>query len=294
MIQRDSSDELLETLVDFADGGVTGVGTVLHVEPMAAESLDSWVAVVVDRTPFHPVDHTWPDQPGDSGTLAGLPVVTSTMGAFGPDGLVVGDQLAVKRGEPGWTWCVVHHTNAGVGVGDRVNLEVDSQRRAKLSAAHTGCHIAALAMNRAAAPFWRKEVRRDGLGSPDLDQLAMQSSTMDEAGSVDVYRFGKSLRKKGFDAAGFLGSLDEVVPEVRKTISEWVATDGRIWVDDGGDRRITAVRNWSCQFPEGLVTMACGGTHLPFLATLRDVKIAYQPEGDGSGLTVRVRPQGCL
>ena len=32
------------------------------------------VAVLTDVTPFHPLDHTWPDQPADRGTIAGQPV----------------------------------------------------------------------------------------------------------------------------------------------------------------------------------------------------------------------------
>jgi alanyl-tRNA synthetase len=270
------------------------VGTVVHVESMAAEGLDSAVAVVVDRTPFHPVDHTWPDQPSDSGTLEGGSVTSCSMGAFGPDGPLVGNEIPVKRGEPGWTWCVVHHTQSQARLGDRVRLEVSQLRRLRLSAAHTGCHVAALAMNQAAASFWRKEVRADGLGSPDLDQLAMESSVMDEVGSVDEYRFGKSLRERGFDAEGFLDALDDVVTQVRDTIAGWVAADGRVWVDDGGDRRLTAPRRWTGEFPEGKATMPCGGTHLSLLADLGAVTVDHEPWPDGSGLTVKVRPVACL
>jgi alanyl-tRNA synthetase len=53
-------------------------------------------------------------------------------------------------------------------------------------------------------------VREDALGRPDLDQVAIQSSVMDERGSTDVYRLGKSLRKKGFDSVGLADQLAEV------------------------------------------------------------------------------------
>ena len=57
------------TVVDFPAGAIAGSGTVLRVDPLG----DAW-AVVTDRTPFHPVDPSWPDQPGDTGTLNGSPV----------------------------------------------------------------------------------------------------------------------------------------------------------------------------------------------------------------------------
>ena len=72
------------------------------------------VAVVVDRTPFHPLDHSWPDQPGDTGLLAGAAVVDSVMGAIDDDGaLLLGDAVGVRRGDPSRTWVVAHLLASG-------------------------------------------------------------------------------------------------------------------------------------------------------------------------------------
>ena len=79
---------------------------------------------------------------------------------------------------------------------------VDAEHRAALSAGHTGCHLAAVALNAALAARWRKPVRTDGLGHPDFDQLAIVSSRIVPDGAVDTYRLGRSLRKKGFDVDG--------------------------------------------------------------------------------------------
>ncbi len=69
--------------------------------------------VVVDTTPFHPVDHTWPDQPGDTGTIAvagdTVQVTEALMAAISDEGeFAVGSDIPVKRGADGWTWLVGH------------------------------------------------------------------------------------------------------------------------------------------------------------------------------------------
>lgn len=64
--------------------------------------------VITDRTPFHPVDHTWPDQPADTGTLDGEPVVATLLGAVAADGSVtVGSEIPARRGDDGYDWVVV-------------------------------------------------------------------------------------------------------------------------------------------------------------------------------------------
>lgn len=279
-----------DTLVTFASGATSGRGHVVHAADLEAYG----PLVVVDESPFHPVDHTWPDQPGDTGRCDDQPVVDTVMAASGPDGaLLVGSAIPVKRGEPGWTWHVAHRlseTAALPEVGTVVQLEVDPDRRRALSAAHTACHLAALAMNAASTHLWRKEVRLDSLGVPDLDQLAMESSVMDIEGSTDVYRFGKSLRKRGFDPAGFSDQLDEVVARVSGRLQEWINSGAVVVVADDGDRRVTAPRRWTCALPGGLAEMPCGGTHLPDLAALAAVDVDYRLTQDGTGLTVRSTP----
>jgi alanyl-tRNA synthetase len=172
-----------------------------------------------------------------------------------------------------------------------LSLRVDAERRHALSAAHTSCHLAALAMNRATAGLWRKEARLDSLGSPDLDQLAMVSSVMDEQGSTDVYRFGKSLRRRGFDAVGFGERLPSIVDEVHAQLGLWLASAAPVRVADGGDTRITAVRRWTCTLPDGLADIPCGGTHVTSLAALAEVHVDYQVAPDGTELTVRTTPR---
>ncbi len=285
------AEGMTDTLVTFASGATEGQGVVVASWQQDAMG----PLVVVDRTPFHPVDHTWPDQPGDRGQCGDSPVADTVMAARGPEGeLTVGPAIPVKRGEPGWTWWVAHQLADGAVLppaGAELALQVDAARRLRLSAAHTSCHLAALAMNRAAARLWRKEVRLDSVGSPDLDQLAMVSSVMDEEGSTDVYRFGKSLRKRGFDSAGFGEQLPEIVAEVRAQLVLWLSSAAPVRVNDGGDAHITARRRWTCALPDGVANIPCGGTHVASLAALAEVDVDYQVDQDGAGLTVRTTPR---
>jgi alanyl-tRNA synthetase len=284
------AQELQETVVTFADGTMRGTGQVVAVTGGADGTV-----VVVDVTPFHPVDHTWPDQPGDTGHLSDVPVVDTRMAALGPEGaLRVGGDIPVRRGEPGWTWLVAHVLGGTApSPGDMATLVVDAGRRADLSASHTACHLAALAMNHASARFWRegKDVRRDSLGAPDLDQIAMVSSVMDRQGSTDTYRFGKSLRKKGFDAAAFTAALPDVVGVVEAQLARWIASAAEVRVEDDGDRRVTGRRRWTCALPEGTGEMPCGGTHLARLDELTAIDIHYAVTDDGIGMTVRTTPR---
>ncbi|HEX5018541.1 MAG TPA: metal-dependent hydrolase, partial [Actinomycetes bacterium] len=234
-------------------------------------------------------------QPGDTGRCGDIVVGDTLMAASNPSGdLRLGGDIPVKRGEPSWSWYVGHRLAPGSpepSVGQRVELRVDAERRHALSAAHTACHLAALAMNRATAHLWRKPVRLDSLGAPDLDQTAMQTSVMDVAGSTDVYRLGKSLRKKGFDSAAFADEIDAIVDAVQERLAEWVAARSPVAIEDAGDRRITALRRWTCELPEGRADLPCGGTHVADLGAFEQISVAYDLDREASTLTVRTVPR---
>lgn len=263
------------TLVSFPDGTMTGEGEVLLVDRERA-------VVIVDATPFHPVDHTWPDQPGDSGTIsvAGtvVDVAEAVMAAVDETGaLSVGAEIPVKRGADGWTWLVAHRVDgelpADLAVGSRIVLQVDADRRAALSRGHTACHLASLALDGALADLWRKEIGTDPLGHPDFEGRANQSSRIHDNGSVDEYRLGKSLRKAGFDSEGFAGSLSEREARINALLTGWVASAGASRIDVEG-ASIVDRRHWRCDLPEGEVGFLCGGTHVRSLAEFASITVS--------------------
>lgn len=272
----------IDSWVDFPAGALEGEGVVVRSDVQE----DGRVAVVVDRTPFHPLDHSWPDQPGDTGLLAGAAVIDSVMGAIDDDGvLLLGDAVGVRRGDPSRTWVVTHLLASGAavpGAGDLVPLAVDPTRRAAYSRGHSACHLAALALNEASARFWTKEPpRRDSRGFPFLDQIAIQVSRIEPDAAHDAYRCGKSLRKAGFDSASFLGALDDVAGEAHSLLDAWVATGAVSRLETDGDPTLSARRRWVCDVPGGPAVIPCGGTHVSDLSALGTVRVSYAPTPDG-------------
>lgn len=264
------------TIVSFADGSLTGDGVVTRVEASPDGAI-----VIVDASPFHPVDHTWPDQPGDSGDLivgdARASVVEAVMAASSDAGeFAVGNGIPVKRGVEGWTWLVGHRLAAeapdGLVPGAAVTLSVDAARRAGLSRGHTACHLASLALDLAVADLWRKDPGADALGNPDFEGRANQSSRIDEDGAVDEYRLGKSLRRAGFDTETFAATLDARAARINAQLVDWVASGAPSRIEVEGPT-IVDRRRWHCELPDGEAVILCGGTHVASLSEFASIEV---------------------
>lgn len=270
------------TVIDFPSGALRGQARILAVHPCG----DGSSGVLTDRTPFHPLDHTWPDQPGDTGTLGGLEV-TDTVTAASKDGdMLVGTDIPARRGDPEWAWHVLHRVDGEPPhAGSEVELFVDQPRRAALSAGHTGCHLVAFALNAALADRWRKAVPADSLGNPDFDSPAMVRSRIDPDGSLDEYRIGKSLRKKGFTPGELAADAAALAGAVNERLAGWLASAAEVRVHTAGPL-LTDARTWECALPEGAARVPCGGTHLRSLAELRSLTVELQVSEDETGLFV--------
>ena len=293
------------TLVTFPSGATEGSSAVLGLVQLGAtEAPAGGLGLIVDTTPFHPVDHTWPDQPGDTGTVlvdgVVYPVLDSVTGAIGPEGqFALGADIPVKRGDETWTWQVVHVLECGPApeafAAANAQLRVETGRRRALSSAHTGCHLMALALNEALADRWRREPgREDSFGRPDFDAIAMDSSRMDEHASTDRYRIGKSLRKKGFDPEGLAEQLPALGERVNARLAEWIAADAPVRIEIfGGEKtaRLTARREWVCELPQGTASIFCGGTHLTRLGELDALQCSLSLSDDGTELVAVTVPK---
>lgn len=265
------------TIVTFPTGTVTGDGVIARVEQTPEGTI-----VVVDETPFHPVDHTWPDQPGDAGSIAvgddTVRVVEAVMAAISDEGeFAVGSAIPVKRGAEGWTWLVGHLIEgaapASFTEGARADLTVDAARRAGLSRGHTACHVASLALDLALADLWRKEPGEDALGNPDFEGRANQSSRIHEDGAVDEYRLGKSLRRAGFDTETFATTLSERERRINEQLAAWVASGAVSSIVTEG-HTIVDRRRWHCDLPEGEAVILCGGTHAESLSEFASIVVS--------------------
>lgn len=267
------------TTVTFPDGSVSGDGVVDRIGPAAGGTV-----VVVDATPFHPVDHTWPDQPGDRGTIGvGSEVVAvreAVMAAVSDEGeFAVGADIPVKRGAEGWTWLVGHVLDgaapAWLTEGSRVRLVVDAPHRSGLSRGHTACHVASLALDLALADLWRKDPGADALGTPDFEGRANQSSRIHEDGAVDEYRLGKSLRRAGFDTEALAATLSDREQRINEQLEAWVASAAPSRVETEG-RTIVDRRRWHCALPQGEAVILCGGTHARSLAEFSAIRVSLE------------------
>jgi alanyl-tRNA synthetase len=289
-----------DTYVTYPDGDLTSSGTVLHVEPLA----EGRAAIILDRTAFHPVDPVWPDQPADQGTLivdgVAHPVLDAVVGATDGTTLFVGD-APVRTGTEGWAFVVCHVVAdadgsivAGLAPGVPAAVEVDGELRRSLSIGHTACHLASLALNAALAGLWSKDVPSDGRGEPNFDQLAITESRILPDGSLDTYRIGKSLRKKGFAAAELPTRLAAAEEGANRLLAEWVASGAPVAVvrgssSDGDGGGLGERRTWRCDLAEGAVEIPCGGTHVSSLSELKSVAIGLELADKESALEVRMR-----
>lgn len=256
-----------DTVVTYPVGALAGTATVLHVQPVAGARF----AVLLDATPVHPIDAGWPDQGPDRATLTwadGTAVVSDCVVAA-TDGseLFLGKDIPVRNGTEGWTFVVAHLVAQAPAVGQEVTVSVDAEHRVALSLGHTGCHLAALALNGALAGRWTKETTPDGLGSPNFDAAANASSRIRPRGSVDTYRLNKTLRRKGFSVEGLAEELPAIQDVLNSSLTTWIAGDAAVRIDRDGDR-LTDRRFWVCDLRQGEVRIPCGGTHATALGKL--------------------------
>ncbi|KRB36191.1 hypothetical protein [Microbacterium sp. Root180] len=271
------------TSITYPAGAVTSTGTVVHV----AEAGDGRTAIVLDSTAFHPVDTAWPDQPADRGTLRSggrvFEVVDAVVGATDGGDLHLGPDVPVRTGTEGWTFVVAHVVDgAGPDEGADVEVHVDAEHRAALSAGHTACHLASLALDAALADAWRKDVPADALGAPAFDSLAISESRILPDASRDVYRIGKSLRRKGFDPAA-LDDLASLAQRVNGRLAEWIAAGGSVHIEADGPA-LADRRTWVCELPGAEARIPCGGTHVASLAELVAVTVAFELTAVEGGL----------
>ena len=275
------------TSITYPAGAITSTGTVVQVVDAGAGR----TAIVLDETAFHPVDTAWPDQPADRGTLSSggrtFEVIDAVVGATDGGELLLGSDVPVRTGTEGWTFVVAHLIEGeGLAPGDVVEVDVDTAYRAALSAGHTACHLASLALDAALAGAWRKDVPVDALGVPAFDSLAISESRILPDASRDLYRVGKSLRRKGFDPAA-LDDLDDLAGRVNARLAEWVAAGGAVRIEADGPA-LADRRSWVCALPGAEARIPCGGTHVTSLADLAAVEVAFQRRQVDGGLELEM------
>lgn len=283
------------TLVTFPDGETRGTSRVV--------ASGSW-GLIVEETPFHPVDAIRADQPADRGTIeiAGRPlsVVDCRVGAIehGSERLFIDADVPVPFGAEGWHWVVVHvlKERPPIRIGSEVTLQVDPRHRLDLSAAHTAHHLSGFALNATLASLWSDGVPRDSLGAPNFDALALSSSVITPSGFRAVYRIRTSSPSGGaFDSERLQSLVKSLGLAVTARLQHWLFTPAPIRVVTTGPH-LADLRSWECDLPEGTARVLCGGTHPDDLGAIADIQVSASLAGEQTKLvltgTVIGRPSG--
>lgn len=262
------------TKITFPGGAISGTSKILFTKKLSVDS--PTILVITESTPFHPLDHSWPDQPGDQGTITTngktIPVQQCLIAALNnqTEEFLLDQEIKnrkIRRDDPNWFFLVAHcieDQNLDL-IGQEVDLAVDVDCRTALSKAHTASHFTALALNKVTANLWKKpQEQLDALGNPNLDREAIATSTIGTDASIDQYHCGKSLRKKGFDSAQFFApdTFKQIENKINQQLHEWL-NSGRLNISmSPSETFLNEKREWTCAFPDGKkAVIPCGGTH---------------------------------
>jgi len=262
------------TKITFPGNATSGISKILLTKKLSADA--STILVITESTPFHPLDHSWPDQPADKGTITTngkTLVVQQCLNAAlnkQTEELLLDQEIRnrkIRRDDPNWFFLVAHFIadpNLDL-IGQEANLAVDVDYREALSKAHTASHFTALALNKVTANLWKKPLEQlDALGNPNLDREAIAISTIGTDTSIDKYHCGKSLRKKGFDSAQFFmeETFKQIETKINQQLNEWLSS-GKLNISmSPSETYLNEKREWTCVFPDGKkAVIPCGGTH---------------------------------
>jgi alanyl-tRNA synthetase len=263
---------LAETFVTYPLADIESTGPCVGIATLRADTGEGLTGIITEATAIHPISSTWPDQPADKGfisldgekfDLAGA--IEATVGHVGSE-MAIYPGVAKRRVDAEEPFEVVLHLVLGtvpVGIGSHVELSADRDFRLRLSRGHSICHLQAIALNEALSSYWKKPVDQlDSLGVPDFDQIAIESSTIHEDFSVDVYRMGRSLRKKGFDTERLVNDHEDIRSASEGQLREWISAGYEIEVF-GGQGQLGDRRKWLCKMASATAAIPCGGTHVP-------------------------------
>lgn len=253
-----------------------------------SEVLSGVRTIVAACTPCHAESPSWPDQPPDQA------VVEWGDRRINIEPVVLAwdeHRLQHPRADRQDQRLVVAHKVVGgsppdIASGDPITIRVDKERRGNLSRAHTASHLFALALNEVTGAMWRKAPPRlDSRSNPDFDSLCIAESKIDEHGSLETYRLGKSIRKKGLQTQELTDGWVGVVDRAAALCRDFIRTGAEVSVAPSQPCEYSERRSWLAGAPIDAV-VPCGGSHVQRTSDVGSITATAKSEG--STLSVRL------
>lgn len=274
------------TIVTFPMGSLSETSKI--VQTNISKNGMGEIIFFTEKTPFHPVDNNWPDQPTDKGfiRIKGKDIAVNNAITCAMDvkngNMFFDSDITARKGDENWIFLVAHIANNTTQansiqelVGEEVFLSVDKNLRRNISASHTACHLMALALNKSTKQYWKKEVERDSLGNPNFDKLGIQKSLIEQDLSSDFYRLGKSLRKKGLDSDAFFKEIKQTEEKINFQIDEWLKTKEAVYIESP-NLYLDSKRWWVCRLDNIVTKIPCGGTHINSLDEFQSINVKIE------------------
>lgn len=122
--------------------------------------------------------------------------------------------------------------------------------------------------------YWRKDAdRKDPHGYYDFNSYAQESSFVTPECCLDIYRLGKTLRKRGLNSADVVENIHEIESEVNVQLERWLARGTEIFMNCHGEY-LTDSRYWQCDLGEASTAIIpCGGTHAAGLSEMKEIAV---------------------
>ncbi len=263
----------------------------IDAQIVAISEFEGKTLVVLDNTCCHARDLKWSDQSADKGVLrfAGQAFDLCDCFAF-----TQADELALSfAAELDDTVKLVAHVvdvnlaECPFKLGDVLRVERDQAHRLAMSAGHTACHIACIAINKAMHGFWKKPVPCDDAEHYDFDKLALRSSVIHDYGSEDIYSLSKSMKKKGLDIAAVKAAVGEIEQAINDDLYAW-SQQGIGCQLNPQQGTIADFRQWQGQFNGWNVTIPCGGTHLQGPLAIQSLAVSLVLDDSTLVMTTRL------
>ncbi|KMW72512.1 hypothetical protein TI10_13735 [Photorhabdus luminescens subsp. luminescens] len=269
-------NELLTAEASFMLGTLTLESNIIGVM-----KYEDGAILITQDSPFYPKNYKWPDQLHDHGIISiddKELAVTKVYTAGLINGHLYIDQEITKQATLPAKIMPAHYLPDLQGIYERdligktVTLSVNDKTRYRVSAAHSMAHFMSLALNKATNHIWSKVYDTDDLGNYNLDKASIYQSSITELQSVDIYRFGKSIKKKGFDKNILIENLDKINREVNNTLNNWLTQGAEITVEYKS-KEISDTRLWKSTIDSTVVTIPCGGTHINNINEVKGVNV---------------------